>query len=238
MGKLQWRLRCCIDHWILIYNLKQLIIQSRSRPCYKYTFCRVNDSFQHIVWQSEPFTFTLRKPVIGSAANCSVFKSDVAVQHSPKRVGSAAPYNLCPFFFLISLHTASCYLLLAAINLSPDSGTSKSGAVVTSLSPPSLWPGPKGPSNPPQRWYSAHSPLRLPPLLCFVSSSWLYHRLKSKSFTNVLSITSSQNISWVARFVNNTGVYPHPAWHLFCLLIEFLIYQEDPSSGLLTSGKC
>lgn len=99
MGKLQWRLRCCIDHWILIYNLKQLIIQSRSRPCYKYTFCRVNDSFQHIVWQSEPFTFTLRKPVIGSAANCSVFKSDVAVQHSPKRVGSAAPYNLCPFFF-------------------------------------------------------------------------------------------------------------------------------------------
>lgn len=137
MGKLQWRLRCYRDHWILIYNLKQLLIQTRSQLCYKYTFCRVNDSFQHIVWQSEHFTFTLCKPVIGSAANCSVFKSDVAVQHSPKRVGSASPYNLCLFFFKSPLHTASCYLLLAAINLPPDSGTSKSGAVVTSLSPPS-----------------------------------------------------------------------------------------------------
>ncbi len=71
-----------------------------------------------------------------------MLESDVAVQHSPKRAGSGSPYNLC-LLLLISLHTASCYLLLAAINLSPDSGTSKSGAVVTSLLSPCLWPEPK-----------------------------------------------------------------------------------------------
>lgn len=114
--------------------------------------------------KSVELTFTLLKPVITSAANCSVLESDVAVHHSPKRVGSGSPYNLC-LFLKSPFPLQNCYLLLAAINLSPDSGTSKSGAVVTSLFPPSLWPQPKRP--PPLAWdpwrWSTTYPLFLPP---------------------------------------------------------------------------